>query len=241
MVDKLSSSHNEIIQLIETLLRKNSWLKVTKSYRGIILSDAVKIISVDRHRAAFQAFDNKICAACESCAYLHNPTFPRPVKAQIKDTCIGEGIFTLTDFTYQGTNWKDRRHDRVQPMQPTYGTLINKDSRYRVPIKNVSLNGMGLSVSRLADQNSEMKPDSEVKLDFHITSDFNWTSLRGRIVYLIEVSKSLLKLGVELQPKAHQAQKLEEYISLRKKEIMNELEHAFFSAMTPMGVEGQYF
>lgn len=241
MVDRLSSSCDEIIAIIESLARKNSWLKVTKSYRGLILRDAVKIIAVDQNRAVFQAFDKKICVACESCAYLHNPAFSNPVKARIKHTCISEGIFTLADFIYQGTEWKNRRHERVLPKQPTYGLLMNEEAQFRVPVKNISLNGMGLSVCSSADQNGELKPDTKVKLDFQISPEFSWNSLKGKIVYIIKVSKSLLRLGIQLQPSAQQAQKLEQYISSRKKEIMDELDQTFLAAITPFGVESQYF
>lgn len=241
MVDKLSSSCNEIIKIIESLSRKNAWLKVTKSYRGLILRDAVKIIAVEQNRAVFQAFDKKICIACEKFAYLHNPAFQKPVRARIKDTCINEGMFTLADFTYQGTTWQDRRHERVQPRQPTYGLLTTKASQYRLPLKNISLNGMGLLVHKSVNQDRGIKLDSIVELDFQISPEFRWSSLKGKIVYLIKASKSLLRLGINLQPSSQQSKKLEDYISLRKEEIMHELDQAYFASNSPMGIEYQFF
>ena len=86
-----------------------------------------------------------------------------------------------------------------------------------------------------------LQPDSVIKLDIQVTPEYGWTALKGRIVYLIEVTKSLLRLGIHLQPNIQQGQRLEKYIINRKKEIMDELDQAFLARITPTGAECQYF
>lgn len=241
MVIKCTSSSNEIITVIDSLASQNSCLNVTKSYRGIILSEDVKIISVNNQRAVLQTFTSKICAAFAGCIHLHSPAFPRPVKARVKDVCISEGMLALSDFTYLESDWKNRLSERVQPKQPTYGFLMTNKSRFRASLKNISDNGLGLMVSTADERERHLQTNSSIKLEFQITPEYKWTALRGRIVYLIKVSKSLFRLGIQLQPSTQQARKLQKYITLRKKEIMNELDQAFLAAIAPMGVECQYF
>jgi hypothetical protein len=96
-------------------------------------------------------------------------------------------------------------------------------------------------VSTAAEREEHLQTNSSIKLEFQITPEYKWTALRGRIVYIIKVSKSLFRLGIQLQPSTQQARKLEKYIALRKKEIMNELDQAFLAAIAPVGVECQYF
>lgn len=241
MDSKISSSLSDIISAIDSLASQNSWLKLTKPYQGLILSEDVKIITVNDQRAVFQVFDSKICAALMGCVHLHSPALPRTVKARIKDLCISEGMFALSDFTYLDSDWHNRLHERVQPKQPTYGFLRYKDFHFRAPLKNISVDGMGVLVSNPGDNEAEIQPNSTVNLDFQVTPEYGWTALKGRIVYLIEVTKSLLRLGIHLQPNAQQARKLEKYLTIRKKEIMEELDQTFLAAISPFGAECQYF
>jgi hypothetical protein len=241
MVSKISSSFSEINTVINSLASQNPWLKLTKPYRGIILSEDVKIITVNEQRAVFQVFDSKICAALKGCVHLHSPSLPRTVRARIKDNCISKGMFALSDFAYLDSDWQNRLHERVQPKQPTYGFLKYEDFHFRAPMQNISVNGVGVLVSKTADNETELQPDSVIKLDFRVTPEYGWAALKGRIVYLIEVTKSLLRLGIHLQPDVQQGLKLEKYIINRKKEIMEELDQAFLAGITPMGAECQYF
>ena len=190
MVIKCTSSSNEIITVIDSLASQNSCLNVTKSYRGIILSEDVKIISVNYQRAVLQTFTSKICAAFAGCIHLHSPAFPRPVKARVKDVCISEGMLALSDFTYLESDWKNRLSERVQPKQPTYGFLMTNKSRFRASLKNISDNGLGLMVGTADEKEGHFQTNSSIKLEFQITPEYKWTALRGRIVYLIKVSKS---------------------------------------------------
>lgn len=239
-MDNKCTSSSEIITMINSLANHNSCLNVTKSFRGIVLSEDLKIISVNNQRTVLQTYTSKICAAFAGCVHLHNQAFLRPVKARIKEVCISEGKIALSDFTYLNSDWKNRQSERVQPKHPTYGYLMTNKSHFRACLKNISDNGLGLMVSTAAEE-EDFQINSSVKLDFQITPEFRWTALRGRIVYIIKVSKSIFRLGIQLQTSRQQARKLKKYIMLRKKEIMNELDQAFLAAISPTGVESQYF
>ena len=56
-----------------------------------------------------------------------------------------------------------------------------------------------------------------------------------------EVTRSIMRLGIRLYPKAEQARRLGRYISRRKQEIIEELEQTSISAATKSRVEYQYF
>jgi len=235
------TTQDEILAIFDSLTRKKSSLVVTKAYRGIIINQEIKPDFVNLNRVVFQALDRDICAALEGWVHLHNPSFSRPVKAQVKDLSLSRGMFSLSDFSYLEGEWKERLHERVQPKDPTYVSLRYQSMDIRASMLDLSINGMGLLVGNSEDCEMEFEPNSCVRTDFETSPAFKWTKLGGAIHYQLKVARSIVRLGIRLYPKVEQARQLENYIAKRKTQIMEELDQAYLTASIPLGVECQYF
>jgi hypothetical protein len=80
-----------------------------------------------------------------------------------------------------------------------------------------------------------------VKIDFEITPNYRWESLEGTVVYIIKKLNALTRCGIRLNPNKKQAQLLDRYMTIRRREIVEELNQVFITATSPMGAECQYF
>jgi hypothetical protein len=241
MIPKHTASEEEILAIFDSHTNHEASLVMTKSYQGMIFSQEIKTIAVDKHRAVFQALDLGVCAGLEGCVHLHSYFLPKPVKARVRDLSARRGMFSLSGFSYIEGNWQERLHERVQPKEPTYVSLRYRKMDFRASMLDISLNGMGVLVCNADNPELEFQANSCVCTDFQTSPTFRWLKLGGAIHYQKKVSRSVARLGIRLYPKLEQARQLERYIANRKTEIMEELDQASMAAKISSGVEYQYF
>ena len=241
MLSQKTSTHDDVLIIIGSHASQGTSLRLTKSFQGMMLSQDVKVLAVDRYRAVFQIFDSKTCAALEGRVHLHSREFSRPVSARLIDLCVRKGMFALSNFEYTNSDWKERQHDRVRPKDPTYLSLHCNSESIRASLQTISISGIGVLACKNIKPDTKIQPNSPVKLDFQITPNYGWESLKGMIVYMLKTQNSFSRCGIRLQPNTKQAQLLERYIYLRKREIMEELDQAFITATSAIGTECQYF
>jgi hypothetical protein len=232
---------DKFLGMFDSIASQKSSVVMTKTHRGIILSQEVKTIVVDEHRVVFEVDDPHICAALEGCVQLHCHLFSRPVKARVTDLSISKGMFSLSDFSYMKGNWQERLHERVQPKNPTYVTLRYEGMDIRASLLDISINGVGLLVGISEDLELEFEINCCAVIDFQINPAFRWTKLGGAIHYQQKATPSLVRLGIRIYPKVEQARQLEKYIAERKAEIMEDLDQTCLGASIPSGVECQFF
>jgi hypothetical protein len=182
-----------------------------------------------------------MCAALEDDVYLHNQSFPKPVMARLKGLSLNDGMLVLSDFAYKDSEWKERKHERVRPKNPSYVTLRCKKKVLRAPIENISVSGMGVLAYKPVEKGMDFQPGSMIYLDFKLTPNDEYNGIKGKIIYLHPVGGCSVKLGIQLYPKASEAQSFEKYIEKRKREILGELELLYLESSWPRGVEHLYF
>jgi len=231
----------DVLSVIKHLGQQNAALELTNSFKEVVLKQDVNVLEVNPDNATFRASNIEMCAALEDDVYLHNQLFPKPVMAHLKGISLNDGMLILSDFTYKDTEWKERKHERVQPKNPSYVTLHLKKKALRAPIENISISGMGVLAYKPVEKGMNFQPGSTLHLDFKLTPNDEYTGIKGTIIYQRPVGSCSVKLGIQLFPKASEAQSLEKYIEKRKREILGELALLFLETSWPRGVEHLYF
>jgi hypothetical protein len=229
------------LNIISSHAAQNISMRVTKSFRGMMLNQDAKVMAVNRFRAVFQIFDSKFCAALEGRVYLHSQAFHKPVSARLSGLSVSKGMFALTDFEYADNDWKERNNERVRPKEPTYVSLDCDDHSMRASLQTISVDGMGVLACKPIERGAKLHRYSKVKIDFEITPNYRWESLEGTVVYIIKKLNALTRCGIRLNPNKKQAQLLDRYMTIRRREIVEELNQVFITATSPMGAECQYF
>jgi hypothetical protein len=232
---------DDVLNLLESLSQGNTVMRLTRSFRGLLISQDVYLVSVGLGSVTFQASDSRLCAMSEGQVNLHSRLFPRPMVARMTEADVRQGTFVLSNIAYIGTQWSERRSERVTPKSPAHVTLHWRRKAIRASLEDLSVKGMGLLAYKLLERGAHFQPGSHVLLDFELPNDFDWAALRGVVVYVKTCSSSLVRIGLRLQPNDRDARSLEKYIAQRKQEIVEELELAYFKARTPVGVERLYF
>jgi hypothetical protein len=241
VIPNQNSTQDEFLKMFDSLVDQKSPLVMTKSHQGIILSQEVKAVVVDKHRVVCEVGDPRICAALEGCIHLHCQLFSRPVKARVMDLSVSKGMFSLSEFSYLQRGWMERLHERVQPKDPTYVSMRYRGLGIRSSLSDISINGAGLLLGKSEDYEIKFEINSSVVIDFHINPAFRWRKLGGAIQYQQSATSSLLRLGIRLYPKEEQARHLDRYIADRKAEIMEDLDQTYLTASIPSRIEYQYF
>lgn len=232
---------DDILSLIQYLGHHNLALKMSTSYREMMLHQEISFLEAGKSSATFRATDVAMCAAMEGTVYLHNLLFPKPVGARVTHLDLNRGIFVLSNFSYVETEWRERQHERVRPRAPTYVNIHWRGKSLRTPMDNVSANGVGLLIYKLFERGFDIQPGTNIQLDFHLPPSHAFSALKGTVVYLRAIGGSLIKTGIQLFPKTKDAYSLEKYVSHRKREIIQELELAYCEMCKPRGVESLYF
>jgi hypothetical protein len=230
-----------VLNLIQSLSRQNTTLRLTRSFKGLLISQDVYIVGTDPGGATFQASDSRLCATQEGSVNLHSRLFPRPVVARMTEPNVDQGTFLLTDFAYIENQWTERRYERVHPKKPAHATMRWRRKAIRASVEDLSVNGIGLLAYKLLEKGTQFQSGSHVLLDLPLPPDYEWTALRGTVIYVDPVKCSLVRIGLRLHLSSNEASSLEKYVAGRKSEILEELELAYFEARKPRGVERLYF
>lgn len=232
---------DDILSVIKYLGQRNDALKVTKSYRGLVLQQEVNILEVTGNDATLRTTNLEMSAALKGKVYLHSQLFPKPVIAQLKSLDLKKGILVLSDFAYIDNELKKRQHERVRPKHPTYVTLHWKSKAVRECIENISVNGMGILAFKFLEKGMRIQPGSKIQLEFQLSPDHNYTSLKGTVIYINSLDSYLTTIGIQLFPTIRESRLLEKYINPRKQEILEELNQAYWEMIKPKGVASLYF
>jgi hypothetical protein len=236
-----SPAVDDVLSVIRYIGQQNAALELTISYKGVMVQQDVSILDVNPDDAAFQTTNIEMNAALEGNVYLHSHLFPKPVMAQLKSLNLKKGMLVLSGFVYSDIEWKKRQYERVQPKHPTYVTLYWKGKAFRVFMKNISVNGMGILAFKIFESGMRIQPGSNVQLDFKISPDHEYSDRKGKIIYINSTDRYSATIGIRLFPTVKESRLLEKYVVLRKQEILEELNEAYWELMTPRGVESFYF
>ena len=229
------------ISVISCLSQQDARIELTKSFRGLVLQQDVRVLEVNPEDAVFRISNLEMSPALEGDVYLHSPSFPKPVMAQFKSLDTRKCILVLSDFAYIEMELKKRQHERVQPKQPTFVTLHWRGKAHRTSLNNISINGMGILACKNIESEIRIRPGSKIKLEFQLSPDQIDMILKGTIIYINTIDRYLTTIGIQLFPKAREARLLKEYIAPRKQEILEELTQAYWKLTKPRGIESLYF
>jgi hypothetical protein len=227
--------------ILRTLQQKSTAIKMFQQFRGILLDQEVSILDVCPDGAIFQATNLKMCAVLDGLTYLQNREFPKPLAGRVVDLSVRKGIVILSEFAFTKAEWRERKQERVCQRNPTYISLRCKRRAFRLPLENISVNGMGVLAYKIFERGATIKPGSMVRLDFQLSSGYNWADIKGKIIYLQSIDNSMARIGIRLYPNEKEARSLARYVALRKREIMEEMDHAYMKRIEPRSVDRLFF
>jgi hypothetical protein len=232
------ASYDDRVIVMDLGLDTERTMTLTKQFKGLELSQPVRLLEARPEYAVLQASDKTLVPLLEGPVFLRSQAFSTSIVGRVKNINYVDGVFHLADFSIQ--DWKERQSERVQPKEPMYITLRWRSKEARLCLEDISATGMGVFAGSEVGRTIHIQPGLGVRLDFTLI-DFPFENLEGRILYRQRVGQYVDKLGLRLFPNGKQRRFLEQYVSQRRLEILDEIGEIYLRSREPHGIESQYF
>ncbi len=231
----------DAVSLLQDLARQNVPLRMSRTFRGMLFTQDLALVSMGLDRALFKGARSRLAAGLGDRIYLHSPGLGEVLTARVLEMDVQLGRFMLGEFILTGRPWRERSQDRVQPRRPIRVILRCNEHSMSASLENISLIGVGLLAYKTAERGLEPREGCQVSVDFELPVMRGRISLPGRLVNVIYPGARLACLGVHTFPDMDQARVLERYVTHRKAEIVDELDSALNAAFEPRSVKELYF
>lgn len=221
------------------LPQKDPSISLTKHYKGITLSEDVRVLDIQPDCATIRASRREIFPCLVGKIHLHSQVFPQSIAGRIYPVDYAQGTFLLSDLAY--ADWKDRSFERVHPKDSVYVNLYHNKETYRAFLEDISVDGLGVLGNNAMDPSSRLRSGVKVKLALKLREEDPLENLAGMLVYVQKICQELVKYGLHIYPNAHQKRALQRYITRRKGEILEEVNQKYIRSREPQRVENLYF
>ncbi len=208
-------------------------VKLINVYKGVPISHDAVLIKVINDRLTLKFHHNQaLLLNLEGQTYILSALFPKPIKATVMTINTTEQVAILTDFSFSDPSFRKRETIRVDidyDSAPTV-TIASPECNVRLfgKLSDISVHGIGVIViavqeiiSKDFSENAEVQV--QFKLPFLEEGDFQELTMWGEIRH-IERSQENYRLGIKTFPNQEAEVVINQYVSLRQSEILDEIE-----------------
>lgn len=213
----------DAMQDVKSLAFQRIPVAVTSTYKGMFFEDKVAPLEVGPDYIVFKAPKPQICLNLRYQVWLHSHVLPESVRATLQTVHTASREITLTNFAYTGDYWRDRQEQRIEPANPVHAKVNVAKQSFPANLTNLSLHGAGLLVYLGDNTGRNLVPKSPIEVCFTLTEQ-NKFHILGTVASCRQMGYSVIQVGVHLQPTLNQAAGLDNYITKRKIEILQEID-----------------
>lgn len=229
-----------IADKIERHLNRNHTFSIASTYKGLILTNPIRVLDILPDCVVFQAPELRLCFTLREKVHLYSHALSEAITARLLELNLILGKISLSDLTFSGHSWKDRLCERIQPQNLICVDFSCQKTTSRAQLKDLSTTGMCLLISRAKDKSICTDRDAPVRLALQLPKDDFKMDLRGKIINSRQLG-SLVIVGVSYVPNKSQEKRLHQYIQARRVEILKELESEFHKILEPPQIQDMYF
>ncbi len=212
------------LQAVKSLAFQCIPIAVTSTFKGLFFEEKVAPLKVGPDYVVFRAPKFPMHRTLGDKVILHSRVLPQSVRTDLQSIDAIRSEITLTNFSFTGAYWRDRREQRIEPPAPLQASITFEKKPYRANLSNLSLHGAGLMVYFGDDECRDLVVKRPVEVSFHLGSQSD-IHISGSVASIRQMDYTLAQLGIRLEPTSNQGIWLENYIARRKIEIMRELDH----------------
>ena len=221
MIDDLRNS-KDVLRALGSLANRSAPLILSCSYKGINLSQEIKIVQIQEDQVICRVPDRRVLGCLQSRIILYSQWIDQTISANIADLNTGADRIVLNELRFTGNTWKQRCSERIQPKKAIYVDVHFQGGKVRADLDNLSMTGLKLVAYKLIEKGIALQHGNNVRISLALPDDQDKMDLRGIVLYDIRQGQ-LVKLGVKIYPTGWQFASLRAYITRRKTEIMDAL------------------
>jgi len=226
MATKTEYFHERKADKVAYLVGRNSPMVITSNYKGVILTQPIRVLSIIPGRVIFEALEPKLSFTLKEMVHLYSPAYREIVSARLLKLNAIKGKLELSDLTFTGRCWNERQYDRVQPRDPVYVYVEHKKALVRANLENLSAGGMSLMACNYKEEALHTDYDTLVRLTLKLPDVDERLELKGKVVQARRTGRLVIN-GVKLMASSAQEKRINRYVMARKAEILAELERNF--------------
>ncbi len=231
---------NDALMSIKSLAIQNIPINLSCTYKGLHLEQSIRPLSVGSDYVAFQTPKLQMCYTMHDWVYLHSRILPETVRAEAEMISSTTRQMKLKNFIFMGSPWRDRQEQRVQPAYPIPVDVSKRKQGFGAVISNLSIHGIAMMIYPERADLPEINYGDDLDLDFQLNVSTG-VSLRSKVIAIRRAGELITHLGVRLFPTYQQEHWLENFITTRKIEILNELEQNVRDKLEPPRAKDLYF
>jgi hypothetical protein len=221
----------EWMRTFENLVLEKRPIKLFNTYRGLPLDSEVSILGIEQGKITTSILSyHAVCMALTGQTYLYTPHLPETLKASVLKVDFRKKQAVLSDFSSTGQLIGKRRLARVEPNEALEVQIYDGKQHIGGKIINISSEGMCIVAYFANLYGLKLQEDMKVFIDFKTPGAANTMRSVGIITY--SSSKEGLavhRLGIKITPAPEIKPLLDDYISRRQIELMNEMEQKYIS------------
>lgn len=223
------------------LVNKDRTYLITIPYKGLDLTEPVRVFHIGQGYAVFQIPNPRMCAGLKDQVYLRSPESHNAIVARVGEVNIQRGWLTLCSFMPAKGIWQERRSDRVQTGRPVQVRLQCQQHECVGTLDDLSIHGLGVLIYHSDGFKIPVQLGEKVNFDFRLPNDARQIRMDGRLVGAHPVSKKLSRIGLQISPTRAQINTLNRFIQHRRMELLAELEMIWLHAQEPRCSKDLYF
>ncbi len=236
-----STGLNSAIGLIQSLSYHGEPLTIAVPYKGLMLSQEIRLLHTGEDYAVLQSPNQRICAGLHDRIFIHSPSIPQKIIARIDEINPQRGWIIISDLVTSSNRWLDRKSDRVQPSQPIQVDISCGPTVCAGHLDNLSINGIGVLVYKYEEHPIKAKVGSPIHIAFRLPNEKQVLKLAGKIANFHFISQILSKVGIETNLSIRQELMLKQYIHNRKINILSEMENNWVLVQEPRSTKDLFF
>jgi hypothetical protein len=237
----MSKENSGGLEVIQPFANGSTLFSITGTFKGIPISQKIKLLSIEQDLAIFQSTDIKVFAPAVGTVSIQCEAVFGFITARLQEYNSHSRKFILTDFRFYPSPRVERTMDRVHPEAPTYVTIHSNRKVTQGCIEDVNSIGMSILSKNTPLVLEILTPGKDIKIDYRLPINNFKMILGGKVVYFYPIQHALSKIGIELHLTSQQAHYLNRYVNFRKQMILQEIEQSYFRACGPRRVEDLYF
>ena len=223
------------------LVNKDRDYLLTIPYKGLSLTEPVRIFHIGRDYAVFQLPNSRVCAALKDRVYLRTPDSGKTIIASVEEVNFQRGWLTLCSFLPGRSEWRDRRSERVQTSLPVRVRLPCHHYEYYGTLDDLSIHGLGVLLYHVDDFKIPVEVGEKVHLEFKLPAVARPLRVDGTLIGMQSASKKLSRVGFHISPSRLHLNMLNKFIQQRRIELITELELIWMQTQEPRSSKDLYF
>lgn len=230
-VAKVQHSENdqeEIFKQLEIIKRSHKNIEFVNHYRGVPIYDHGKITVMDHKSITVEVpFLQKQIIKYEKTTVMISELFEHTLEAKLERVNSHNNTVVLTDLQYLEDKTQRRKSVCVEPNNDFSCIVTFNETNFKSSVVLLSTEFITLNIE--LEEKIELIEGNNLQLQFLIRKQIDKShvntvtlELKGELYFMDKADNKSMKVMLLLEVDPVQKEKLEEYISLRRKELITE-------------------